>query len=218
MALSPQAQSAVEKMHVSSDRLDRFLDRQDRAAAIADAVADAVAQEERRREDEARRDRSRRHADACTRHQARYDRAFQAFGQRSPQAAADAFPGDYRRDLFKKLQDRLPNGHMLASDGGLDPEDLDSETLSEFEKRLIEAAIAEGISPSGSNRADSVYDPGAVRDRIDPATGQRFVEFFAKRSFIADMSRPAVRVKIRNPLDFREMRLGDRMMTQSPPA
>jgi hypothetical protein len=60
---------------------------------------------------------------------------------------------------------------------------------------LIEAALKEGDLPTEENLADSVDDPRAKRERIDPTTGLRTINSYAKRSFIADMSRRGRKVQ-----------------------
>jgi hypothetical protein len=139
-----------------------------------------------------RRDMMRKHADRCLAHQSRYDEAFEPFGKRAPQPEADAFPPDYRRKLFAIGQSMLPSDHELTQIG--DPRDLDGGAIVRFEKQLFDALRKEAETPTGDNRADSVNDPKARREIVDPDTGRRTIQYFAKNSFIKDFVRPALRV------------------------
>jgi hypothetical protein len=147
-------------------------------------------------EEQERRDKARRWADACQKHQARYQPAYDTWTQMVPQPAADEAPGDYRRRLFRGLMDKLPLGHELE---GLDPNDLDTHAIGVFEPQLIEAAGREGLEPTGDNVPETLDDPRAKRERVD-SLGTKFIEWRAKRSFIHDFSRPALRVlRINDP-------------------
>jgi hypothetical protein len=168
------AQSTIEKINRTNERIDRMLN----------ARADSYNSEAERE----RRDTMRRHADRCTAHQARYDSAFEPFGKRAPQAAADAFPPDYRRDLFRVGQSMLPSDHELA---GVDPHDeIGPSAIAAMEAQLLQALREQAENPTGDNRADSVNDPRARRVVVDPDTGQRVTHYIAKRSFIRDFAAP----------------------------
>jgi hypothetical protein len=168
------AQSTIEKINRTNERIDRLFN----------ARADAANSEFERE----RRDTMRRHADRCGEHQARYDSAFEPFGKRAPQAAADAFPPDYRRDLFRQGLSMLPSDHDLV---GIDPhEDLGSGAIVPMEAKLFEALREQAENPTGDNRADSVNDPKARRVTVDPDTGQRVITYKARRSFIRDFAAP----------------------------
>jgi hypothetical protein len=173
------AQEALTRINRSSDRIDALL------SARADA-ADSAAEQERR-------DTMRRYADRCSQHQRNYDDAFAAFGKRAPQAAADAFPPDYRRDLFKTGQSYLPSDHPLS---GVDPhEEIGPSAIETMEKQLFDALREQAARPTGDNRADSVFDPKARRVVVDPDTGQRVTTFIAKNSFIKNFAARPLRVR-----------------------
>jgi hypothetical protein len=161
----------------SRDRLDKYLDFTVRREmqARADEAADREAE---------RRDKMSRWDAACARHQAKYQDAYDKWGMQAPARIADEAPGDYRRRLFKGLQDKLPLNDDLE---GVDPEELGSDVIAIMERQLLERVGEEGDNPTGTNLPDSVDDPRAKRERIDSATGKRTIEWKAKRSFIADM-------------------------------
>jgi hypothetical protein len=108
----------------------------------------------------------------------------------TPQPAADEYPGDYRRRLFKGLLDKLPLGRDLL---GLDPNELDTHAIKAFELQLIDATKGEGENPTGSNIPEDLDDPRARRERTDNM-GRRFIEWKVKHSLIKDFSRPLLKV------------------------
>jgi hypothetical protein len=172
------AQAAIDKINATSRKIDALL------AARADA-ADSAAERERR-------DTMRRHADRCGEHRLRYDAAFEPFGKRAPEPAADAFPPDYRRDLYRMGQSMLPSNHELV---GVDPrEELTPSAIVPMEAKLLEALREQAERPTGDNRADSVFDPKAKRVHIDPDTGAKQISYLAKNSFVKDFARPGLRV------------------------
>ena len=156
-------------------------------AEEAQARADAAAEAQERR-DQARRDMER-----CQVHQARYDNVFTKFGKRAPLALADDAPPDYRRKLYGLAQTMLPSGHSLAD---LDPMELDGSAIVPFEKLLFEALEAEAEAPTGDNMPETLDDPRAKLERMDSDTGERRIEWRAKRSFIHDLSRPGRKVSM----------------------
>jgi hypothetical protein len=172
------AQSALARINRSTDRLDAILN------ARADAL-DSRAEEERR-------DTMRRHADRCGEHRLKYDDAFAPFGRRAPEPAADSFPPDYRRQLFGMGLSMLPSDHDLV---GVKPEELSPAAVIPMEQKLFEALQQQAQTPTGDNRADSVYDPKARRVLVDPDTGQRVTTFVAKTSFIKDFAGRGQRVR-----------------------
>jgi hypothetical protein len=171
-------------------RIDRSMGQLDAATAAmlrdqvrADATAREVAEEQRR-------DRLRRHQDACKAHQVRYDEAFSLFGKKAPMPAADAFPGDYRRSLFRIGQSILPPEHELVD--GLDPDLLDTSTIKAFEPQLLAALADEAEVPSESNLPKD--GSMIVRHRMDDSTGQRVTRYYGRRSFIHDFCGPVQRI------------------------
>jgi hypothetical protein len=136
------------------------------------------------------RTKARRDAARCGEHQQRYDSAFQKFGKRASEPAADAHPPTYRRKLFSDGQNLLPDGHRLTKFAA---DSLDGSSIPELERQLLAAIEAEGENPSGSNVAETVDDPRAMRERTD-SMGGKTITFEAKRSFIADLNRTGRKV------------------------
>jgi hypothetical protein len=159
-----------------ADRLGRQIERQE----IREARDDAA---ERAREAEERREWSRRQAAGCHRHQIAYSDSFRSLGVQVPQPVADEAAGDYRRRLFAALAARLSPRHNLFA---VDPNRLDSDAIRPCEEQLRIAIADEVRSPSIENVPDSPADPRSARTTIDPMTGQRKTEFFAKHSYIRD--------------------------------
>jgi hypothetical protein len=139
--------------------------------------------------DEVRRAQLRRWGDRCRDHQERYDSVFGLFGKQAPKPAADAFPPDYRRQLFGIGQSMLAPEHDLAT--GLDPRDLDNSTVIPFEQQLLDALTAEAEVPSQGNLPDD--GTMVARHRTD-AMGVRRTEYYGRKSFIHDFSRPPLKV------------------------
>jgi hypothetical protein len=118
----PSAAETLDRLNRATSKLDALSDYQYHKAKrdIAEwKRADSAAEDWRR-------DTMRRHADRCGQHQVRYDSMFEPFGKRAPQPEADAYPPDYRRDLFRVGQSMLPSDHDLV---GFDPNDLDGTVI-----------------------------------------------------------------------------------------
>lgn len=64
--------------------------------------------------------------------------------------------------------------------------------MDRFEAMLLEAAQAEGLTPS----VDNLPSDGTLvaRNRVDDATNERSVSWYGRRSFITDLSRGGRRV------------------------
>ena len=121
---------------------------------------------------------------------AKFDDAFRAFSVETPQARDDESPGQYRRRLFSRLQRKLPDSHDLVD---IRADDLPSgQAYLNFEQMIIDAAKAEGERPSEANlpRDGSLI----ARNRVDDATNAKWTEYFGRRSFVADLTRPGRRV------------------------
>jgi hypothetical protein len=183
-------ESILEGLNRSKARLDNLV-----AANAAMAHKRWVA-EERARADQlgearvAELEQARKHADACTRHQARYDASYRALGTSGAPARDEGeYPGDYRRRLMRGLQDKLPSDHPWA---GVDPGQLDKSAIGPVEQQVIDAAQQEAESPSPEllPKDDSMI----ARTRTDPQSGGRITTFYGRRSFIADMGRPGRKV------------------------
>jgi len=116
-----------------------------------------------------------------------------AGGLEPPMARSDEWSSDYERRLVRGLQRRLPPRSELADPIMLDGVP-DGKAFENFATSIRSAAASEADRPSFDNRPDSVDDPRARRERADPETGARTIEWIAKRSFISDLSRPGLRV------------------------
>ena len=179
-------------------RVDGTLSRVDEA--LVAKLQRQAAQLEREAAEERQAERERARADSFRCHElgAIFADAFAAFGTQTPPPADDERPSAYRRRLYERLRRKLPVGHDLAN---IRADELPSgDVYVEFERRVIEAATAEGAQPSVENLPPS----GELISRIrsDSNTGGKNIEWFGAESFIKDMSRPGRRVAyIRNPND-----------------
>jgi hypothetical protein len=164
-------------------------------ARIDNLLADI---ERREREREAREDAARMRADAAqaradaerTREiQVRYDSAFRAFGVQTPPAVEGERPGQYRQRLYEGLRRKLPSNHELFSTRA---DDIPASAAKNFERMVIEAAMAEATKPSLENLPAS----GELlrRDTVDPMTGARSIGWHGRESFIKSLGRPGGRV------------------------
>jgi hypothetical protein len=181
MPADPQA--AFDRINATTRKLD---------ALSAVAYERAKRDLQRWRNDDAdmeqeRRDRVRRYDEDCARHQAKYDAAYEKWGMQTPQRVADEYPGDYRRRLFRGLQDRLPIGHKLAD---MDPGEMDTPLIEAFEPQLLKEVGDEGENPTGSNLPRDVFDPRARRDVFDDSLGRKVTVYKARESFIKSLGRP----------------------------
>ena len=177
-------------------RVDGTLSRVDEA--LVAKLQRQAAQLEREAAEERQAERERARADSFRNHElgAIFADAFAAFGTQVPAPADDERPSAYRRRLFERLRRKLPSNHDLAN---IRADELPSgDVYVEFERRVIEAARAEGAQPSVENLPDA----GMIsRTRSDDMNG-KMIEWFGAESFIKDMSRPGRRVAyIRNPND-----------------
>jgi hypothetical protein len=173
------ADAIAERINRTANSIDSYLARRIRADAAEEA--------------ENERQWLRDCAEACRELQERYDSAFAPFSRKAPQPEADANPRSYRCDLFKVGQSMLPSGHELTKQSRDEMEGLSHNAFSNLERLLLAALAKEAEEPSGDNVPDDVADPRAKRERTD-AMGGKFVEYHAKRSFIADLGRRGMRV------------------------
>jgi hypothetical protein len=168
-----------EKMN----RLDALLDRK-----LADREAEQ-AREDASLED-ARRQRQRANAEARREIAARYDSAYQSFGTTVPEAADDEPVQRYRARLFDRLARRLPETNEWAT---VRADNLPSGiAFDNVEKLVLESAVSEGLRPSFDNLPPDGSEISRVR--VDPNTNERSTNFYSRRSFIHDFSRPGQRV------------------------
>jgi hypothetical protein len=163
-------------------------DAERRLAAMIDRRADAE-------EATARADalaRSRADDQKCRSLAADYQGDYAAHGATPPMPRADESARAYEKRLLNGLQRRLAPRNEFA-----DSAMLEGASPALFDKigELIRGEAAkEAERPSFENLADSVDDPRAMRETVDPLTGQRKIEYFAKESFIKALSRPGQRV------------------------
>ena len=171
--------------------------RVDSATARLDNL---VAQHERRElrraeAEDAERDRlaaekARRHAERKREIMATYADAFRSLNAEVPLPLDDELPGQFRCRSYDRLRRKLDPAHELAdirSDDIVVPSS--PEVFAIFEAQLLEAARQEGTNPSWANLPPS--GELIARNRVESSNGQKFVEWHGRRSFIADMSRPA---------------------------
>ncbi len=158
-----------------------------------------LAQQDAEREREAA-DRARRYAERRREIQAAYSDSFASFGTEVPAPVDDELPSEYRRRLFTRLQCKLPSDHSLADIRSDDLRALTKTAFEIFERQMLDAAKQEGERPSASNLpADGSL---ISRTRVDPDTGEKHIDWYGARSFIADMSRGGRRVlRFLNPRD-----------------
>lgn len=184
-----QTGAAQAKIDATLSRLDSVLDQQLRRAEAVEARLDAE-------RDAARAQRMRDNFEQRRVIAQTYDDAFRSFGTTVPEAADDEPAGAYRRRLFNRLARKLAADHELAS---VRADDVSGQAVvfDNFERMLIDAAKAEGASPSIGNLPPN--GEMVARHRTDDM-GSRITEFFGRESFIAQMGRPGRRVaKIVNP-------------------
>jgi hypothetical protein len=134
---------------------------------------------------------SRINAEVCDRIRFAYADAFAEHGAEPPLPLHGEGYNAYRNRCLQAHIDRLPDEHQFAhvrADSFADP------ARNQLEKIVLSDSFREANAPSGSNLPETVDDPRSMRTRIDPATGARSVEFRAKRSFIAGLSRVGHRV------------------------
>ena len=160
--------TATNRIDSTLSRLDAVLDQQ---ASRLEAMEARAALER----DFARAQRMRDAAEARREIQATYSDAYRSFGTEVPAPVDDESPSAYRKRLFNRLTRRLPPNHKLAS---IRADDLGSQpiVLDNFEAMLLEAAAAEGSSPSIAN----LPPDGSIvmRVRSDANTGAKINEFF----------------------------------------
>lgn len=166
-----------------------------RLALETERFADLMAQDRARRDAErimAERQQAREDADQRRELQVRYADSFAAFGTQPPMPVDDESPGRYRKRLFDSLQRKLPATHELATIRSDDLSSASGQARAHFEQMLLQAAAAEGATPSAANlpRDGSMV----TRVRIDPDSGAKRTEFYGRRSFIKDLNQPARRV------------------------
>ena len=175
--------SRMARIDDSMERLEHVIDQRLRREEEAEA-------EDARAREVARRQRQRDNADQRRQIGAVYADAFASFGVEVPAPADDEAPARYRVRLFNRLARKLAPSHELAD---VRADDLGGQpvVMDNFERMIIEAAKAEGEKPS----FDNLPSDGSLISRTRVAdTGEKSVDYYGRRSFIADLSRPAHRV------------------------
>jgi hypothetical protein len=179
------AMSMTSELQRAEKRLAAMIDRRadaEEAQARADAADRMMAERERARED----------AERKREIQVRYADAFASHGSLVPAPVDDERPGQYRKRLFDSLQRKLPPTHDLAT---IRSDDLSSDIARRnFESMVLEAAKAEGLTPSRENlpRDGSMVS----RVRVDDDTGERRTEWYGRESFIKQLGRPGRKVSM----------------------
>jgi hypothetical protein len=168
-------QTALSKMDELHHRLAAAEKREARERADA-----------QHRADEARYLTSREHlldvqATART-YQARADDALSTWGMRAPQYVAGESLIDYRRRLARLAQRQLPDDHKLR---GIKLKTLDDDVFVPFEPQIFAAAKEAGTRPDSA-----APDEMRMVEKINPANGQKTIEFYGQRSFVHDFKAP----------------------------
>ena len=177
--------SLTAELEAAECRLAQMVNRradQEEQQARADAAERMMVERERAREDAERR----------RQYQAKYADGFAAFGSLPPAPIDDERPGVYRARLYEHLRRRLPSGHELAAVRADDLSSVSAQARGNFEQMLLQAAVAEGATPSPDNlpRDGSMVS----RVRVDDDSGQRRTEWFGRESFIKQLNEPGKRV------------------------
>jgi hypothetical protein len=169
-------------------RIDSTVSRLDRVASeLAQRKLEQL-QAEDAAQRQAEREQAKAYAEKRREYQARYSDAFQSFGVETPAPSDDETPFAYRRRLFNGLQRKLPGDHDLV---GIRSDDISGIAMTNFEGQVIAEAKAEGLKPSFSNLPAS--GELVSRTRTDDMNGKQ-IEWFGRRSYIADMGLPGRRV------------------------
>jgi hypothetical protein len=175
--------SMTAELEAAERRLARMVNRradEEEAQLRQDAAERRALEAAKAREDAERR----------REYQVLYADAFASHGSLVPAPIDDEPVGRYRKRLFDSLQNKLPPSHDLAQ---IRSDDLTSSIArTNFEQMLLQAAVAEGATPSRDNlpRDGSMVS----RVRVDDDSGQRRTEFYGRESFIKQLSRPGRKV------------------------
>jgi hypothetical protein len=128
----------------------------------------------------------------CATLMAEYQEDYRAFGAEPPLVRSDEWASQYQKRLLRGLQRRLSPDSKLADLGLLDG--VPAPALANFSQMIRDEASREAFRPSEANLPESVDDPRARIERTDSATGERRIEYRAKRSFIHDLSQQPLTV------------------------
>jgi hypothetical protein len=181
--------TAQAKLDSAFDRLDAIVNRrvrEEEAALKRDDAARADADAAQARADDLR----------CRELAAEFQSDYAAFSCEPPMVRGDEWASDYHCRLLRGLQRRLSPRNDYAHPALLDG--LSGRAFDNLAGIIRAEAAREAASPSFENLPPS----GELisRNRVDSATGERSVEWFGKRSFIADMGRPGRKVlRLCNP-------------------
>src|SRR5262245_25886090 len=119
-------------------------------------------------------------------YQQRADSAFEPWNMRAPPLMAGESLDGYRRRLAKLAKKQLPDDHQLR---GVTINKLEDDTFAAFEPQFFAACKEAGTRPDSAPL-------GRLREitRVDPANGQKFIDFVGERSFVWDFKAPTRRV------------------------
>jgi hypothetical protein len=162
--------------------------------------------EQQARADSIRREEDRRDRELRLKHAARYDEIYESFGEKCPSAYADEAPQRFRRRLLQNMIDRLPKSEQWSR---VRADDVGGNAIRVIEEAVLDAARREAEKLSREFLPKSAFDPRAERVVVD-RNGARKHEFFAKRSFIKDLSAGSQRIAITDPRTY----LGQQLIQQ----
>lgn len=138
-----------------------------------------------------KRDRVRADDARCADLAASYQADYAAHGVTPPLPNADEWSAGYEKRLLRGLQRRLSPDSKLADSSILD---VPPAALTNFSQMIRAEAAREAYRPSLANLPESVDDPRARVERVDANTGERKIEYQARRSFIRDLSMEPLKV------------------------
>jgi hypothetical protein len=132
---------------------------------------------------------------ACTDAQARADSIYMHVGRKAPPAGPYERATTYRARLLNALA-------RYSSDASIQKirfDGLSAPALKNFEDQIFADILS---------RADAILvdaRPGEMmkRERRDPLSGQKYVEYFGRNTFIKDMQPPRMRAVLHPPYYFR---------------
>ena len=179
--------AAAERVRSTTNRVDQYLDR--------------IAEEERRRVEDDRRNQHQIDAQRRIDTQVRFDDALSAFGERAPAPNANADPADYRYDLMRLAKRKLgrDDDRPVPGDPLTTVSELARTRLSECNDALLDMLEPKFIAATklqAERPAPSTLPPaGQFVERYEvDAAGTKRTMFHGKESFIKGLSREGRRV------------------------
>ena len=195
--LTRTTQSLQDKVKTAEARLDGLLVDAAKEARLRERERLEMEAEAEARADSIRREEDRRDRQLRLKHASRYDEIY-SLGEKVPQAYADEAPQGYRRRLLQNMIDRLPRSEEWTK---VRADDVNGNAIRVVEEAVLNAARREAEKPSREFLPRSAFDPRAERVIVD-RNGGRKSEFYAKRSFIKDLSAGSVPIAITDPRTF----------------